>query len=306
MNLSPNNQLHLLGLDDNFIELADLYKDKKLPNKILLSGQKGLGKCTLAYHLINFILSKDEDFSYNLKELLINKDNKSYKLIQNGSCPNFILIDVAFEKKNIEINQIRNLINSLTKSSLNSKPRFILIDNIEYLNLNSINALLKILEEPTDNTYFILIHNNKKMLPTLSSRCLPFRISLSNDDVLNISNKLLNSNIYQLINKELLNYYSTPGQIYNLVKFSKELDIDIKHLDLKSFLSLLINESYYKKNNLIKNIIFEFVELFLVNKISLEYSFLYSYFLNRIKETKMFNLDEESLFFEINSKLLNG
>ena len=117
------------------------------------------------------------------------------------------------------------------------------------------------------------------MLPTLSSRCLPFRISLSNDDVLNISNKLLNSNIYQLINKELLNYYSTPGQIYNLVKFSKELDIDIKHLDLKSFLSLLINESYYKKNNLIKNIIFEFVELFLVNKISLEYSFLYSYFL---------------------------
>ena len=306
MNLSPNNQLHLLGLDDNFVELTDLYKDQKLPNKILLSGQKGLGKCTLAYHLINFILSKDEDFSYNLKELLINKDNKSYKLIQNGSCPNFILIDVAFEKKNIEINQIRNLINSLTKSSLNSKPRFILIDNIEYLNLNSINALLKILEEPTDNTYFILIHNNKKLLPTLSSRCLPFRISLSNDDVLNISNKLLNSNIYKLINKELLNYYSTPGQIYNLVKFSKELDIDIKHLDLKSFLSLLINESYYKKNNLIKNIIFEFVELFLVNKISLEYSFLYSYFLNRIKVTKMFNLDEESLFFEINSKLLNG
>ena len=44
--------------------------------------------------------------------------------------------------------------------------------------------------------------------------------------------------------KELLNYYSTPGQIYNLVKFSKELDIDIKHLDLKSFLSILLSTSY--------------------------------------------------------------
>ena len=31
--------------------------EKKFPNKILLSGQKGSGKCTMAYHLINFILS---------------------------------------------------------------------------------------------------------------------------------------------------------------------------------------------------------------------------------------------------------
>ena len=44
-------------------------------------------------------------------------------------------------KKKIDIDQIRNLINNLNKSSLNSKPRFVLIDNIEYLNLNSINAL---------------------------------------------------------------------------------------------------------------------------------------------------------------------
>ena len=37
-----------------------------------------------------------------------------------------------------------------------------LIDNIETLNINSINALLKILEEPNENINFILISNNKK------------------------------------------------------------------------------------------------------------------------------------------------
>ena len=54
-----------------------------------------------------------------------------------------------------------------------------LIDNIETLNINSINALLKILEEPNENINFILISNNKKILPTLTSRCINFKLSLS-------------------------------------------------------------------------------------------------------------------------------
>ncbi len=306
MNLRANNQTDLYGLEDHFYEFVKLYNNKKLPNKILLSGQKSIGKCTLAYHLINFILSQNEEFSYNLENLTINQENKSFKLIQNGSNPNFNLIDVDSEKKKIDINQIRNLINNLNKSSLNSKPRFILIDNIEYLNLNSINALLKILEEPNENTYFILINNNKKITPTILSRCLNFKITLSNKKILTISNKLLNDNINNLINKDLLNYYFTPGKIYNLVKFSKEKEINLSDINLNSFLSLLINKAYYKEDNKIKIMIYDFVEFFLLKKISIIYSDLFSYFLKRINDTKNFNLDEESLFIEINSKLLNG
>ena len=82
-------------------------------------------------------------------------------------------------KKSVDINQIRILINNLNKSSLNSKPRFVLIDNIEFLNVSSVNALLKIIEEPNNNVFFILIGNNKRVLPTLKSRCLLFRLSLS-------------------------------------------------------------------------------------------------------------------------------
>ena len=45
------------------MNLLDYIIIKNLPNKILLSGQKGIGKSTLCYHLINYILSKDEDYS---------------------------------------------------------------------------------------------------------------------------------------------------------------------------------------------------------------------------------------------------
>lgn len=306
MNLSVNNQNNLYGLEDEFYEFVKLYDNKKLPNKILLSGEKSIGKCTLAYHLINFILSQNEEFSYNLDNLTINQENKSFKLILNGSHPNFNLIDINSEKKKIDIDQIRNLINNLNKSSLNSKPRFILIDNIEYLNINSINALLKILEEPNENTYFILINNNTKITPTILSRCLNFKIALSNEKILTISNKLLNNNIYNLINKDLLNYYLTPGKIYNLVKFSEEKEINLNNINLNNLLSLLINKAYYKEDNKIKIIVYDLVESFLLKNISIIYSDLFSYFLKRINDTKNFNLDEESLFIEINTKLLNA
>ena len=117
MNLDPSNQLNLYGHNNCLFVLTKLYLDKKLPNKILLSGEKGIGKSTLAYHLINFILSQDEGFTYDLENLRINDENKSYKLIQNKSNPNFILVDINEEKKNIDINQIRNLILILNKSS---------------------------------------------------------------------------------------------------------------------------------------------------------------------------------------------
>ena len=188
MNLVSSNQTILLGHKKEFMSLVNLYSNNNFPNKILFSGEKGIGKSTLAYHLVNYILSLDEDNPYNLEKLEINIDNKSFKLTQNKSNPNFTLIDVTEDKKYINIEQIRNLILSLNKSSFNTKPRFILIDNIELLNTNSVNALLKIVEEPNDNIFFILINNNKKVLTTLKSRCLNFKFFLPHHQSIEIIN----------------------------------------------------------------------------------------------------------------------
>ena len=115
MNLNPSTQINLFEHKEIFNQLYKLYKNDNLPNKILLSGEKGIGKSTLAYHLINFVLSENEKHPYDYENNIINSDNKSYKLIQNQSNPNFQLIDVLEDKKNIDINQIRELIINLTE-----------------------------------------------------------------------------------------------------------------------------------------------------------------------------------------------
>jgi len=303
MNLSPSTQINLFGLNNFFLELTNLFDQKKFPNKILLSGEKGSGKCTLAYHIINYILSKDEDFAYDKENFLINEQNKSFKLIQNRSNPNFNLIDISEDKKFIDINQIRYLISNMNKSSFNDKIRFVLIDNIEFLNKNSVNALLKILEEPNTNVHFILIHNNKKILPTLSSRCLNFKISLAHNQSIEIANSIFGENVLNKINQDLIHHYLTPGNFYNLIKFSENFEVDLTAITLKEFITVIIEQNYYKKDNEIKYMLYDFIELFFRNN---NFSNLYSYFLKKIDDCKKFNLDEESLLMEFEAKVLNG
>ena len=307
--LKPINRTKLFGLDNFFFEFVNLFEKNNLPNKILLSGQKGLGKSTLAYHFINYVLSKDEEFGYDIKNFEINTNNRSFKTTINKSNLNLFLIDTDPEKKTIDISQIRNLISNLNKSSLNTKPRFVLIDNVEFLNTNSVNALLKIIEEPNHNVHFILINNDKKVLPTLSSRCINFKIYLSYEDILTISNKLLDGKLNETINKDLINYYLTPGNIYNLAKFGENNKYKLIDLDLKNLLKLIIKENHYKKDLLIKDFVYDLVE-FYFRKINFNFSSniykKYSYFLKRISDTKRFNLDQESLFIELEEEILNG
>ena len=309
MNLNPSTQINLFEHKEIFNQLSKLYKNNNLPNKILLSGEKGIGKSTLAYHLINFVLSENEDHLYDCENNKINSNNKSYKLIQNKSNPNFYLIDVLADKKNIDINQIRELIKNLNKSSFNKKKRFVLIDNIELLNLNSINALLKILEEPNENINFILINNNKRVLPTLKSRCLNFKVFLTKDQSIRIVNQLLNDDINTIINNKLFDYYATPGKLFKLIKLSEEYDLDLVNFDLNTTLTTIIKDKIYKKDKSIIEIIYSFIELYFRNNISIENISLlksYHYFLKKINNTKIYNLDEEILFMEFEDKILNG
>ena len=312
MHLKPSENLQLYGMDNFFNEIVKLYNEKKMPTKILLSGKKGLGKSTLAYHLINYFLSNGEDFKYDSNEFIINENNRSFKLLSNNSHPNFYLIDLLNEKKNIDVGQIREMITYTNKSTFNNRARFILIDNIENLNKNSVNALLKIIEEPNENVFFILVNNSEKnILPTLKSRCLLFRINFSFNESSNISNQILGENIFDLINHDLINYYNTPGEIVNLINFSKGKNIDLKDYTLVNFLNLLIDNGYYKKDKLVKTLLTNFIELFFLKEYKLstaKRSILYHYhnFIMKVHNTEKYNLDEESLFLEFKSKLLNG
>ena len=311
MIFTPKNQLKIYGHEILFNNLVNLFETNKLPNKIILSGLKGIGKCTFSLHLSNYILSKKESLPYDLINNEIDPDNKSFKLIQNFTHPNFYLIDLLQDKKNIEISQIRNMINYTNKSSFNDSPKIILIDNFEYLNVNSVNALLKIIEDPNDNVFFILIHNsNKKILNTIKSRCIKFHMKLSFDENISITNKLIKSNIFDILNQDIISFYDTIGHYIYLVEYSKIYNLDLKNLSLKDLLLHLIDQKIYLKDTFIKSLLLNLIELYFLKLIHISnnkniiFSF-YSAFMKKINYVNKFNLDYESLFMEFKKKIIN-
>ena len=154
MNLNPSTQINLFEHKEIFNQLYKLCKNGTWPNKILLSGEKGIGKSTFAYHLTNYIFSLSEENKYDFENNCVDVNNYSYNLILKNTHPNFFLISNDADKNNIQISKIREMINFTNKSSFNNLCKIILIDNIELLNANSVNALLKIIEEPNNNIFF--------------------------------------------------------------------------------------------------------------------------------------------------------
>ena len=214
---SPINSLKLFALKEYFNNLASLYKKKKLPKIILLTGDKGIGKFTLVFHFINYILSLDSKRSYDSENLLINKDNESYKKILLNVEQNFNYIGSA-KPNPATIENIRDIKKKFYKSSLNSRPRFTVLDDVELMNVNAANALLKLIEEPSVYDYFILINNKKQnMIETLHSRSIEIKVFLGVEEKNKIFNLLKES--FKIENNFLDKHLelTTPGM---LIKFS--------------------------------------------------------------------------------------
>ena len=310
MTINPNKNFKLIGYNKIFFEMKNLYDKNILPNKIIFSGNNGIGKCTFSYHLINYIFSKNEEFKYNYKENIILTNNRSYKLVSNNSHPNFFLIKSEDEKKNIQISQIRQMINFTNKSSFNNECKIILIDNAEYLNTNSINALLKVIEEPNNKVFFFLIHDCKsKLLDTLKSRCIKFNFYLTNDDKLSIINNFTNNNFYNILSDDFKNYYISPRDIILLYKFFNDNNID-QNISIDNFLKLIIDKKSYKKDIFIKENLSYFFELYFSKKLETyksksKFYFLYKYFLKKIQNSNKYNLDIESIMLEFNGRVLD-
>ena len=109
--------------------------------------------------------------------------------------------------------------------------------------------------------------------------------------------------------KDLVNYYFSPGNIVNLIKFAESNNYDLLNMSLKDFLYIIIDDKVYKKDNIINYLILDLIE-FYFNKIDKRLfpniNDKYNLFLKRASNTKRFNLDEESLFMEFKEDILNG
>ena len=303
-----SKELSTFKKEINFI--SNLYVNRKLPQTILFTGEKGIGKLNVAYHLINFILSKDEDNEYCITTNKINSNNKTYNLLLKNIHPNLFLISLKDKKKNIDIEQIKNMKNFLNITSFSNKPKIVLIDGSEYLNLSSSNSLLKSLEENLNNVFFILVHDiKKKLLTTIKSRCIQFKFFLNNEDREKRINEILN-NQFNDLSSDFKNKYISPLFFKSLLEYCNKNNLQINDINLDNLLSDILKKKDYKKNEFVLKNFFLLVQLFLYKKIKNEqnnnkYFYLLKYFTQRFDDVAKFNLDFESYVLEFKNLIYN-
>ena len=311
--IDPINQLALYGYKKYFDLFKNLFEKNKLPNCILLSGQKGIGKSTFAYHFINSLLSKDEKHEYLLDKHKINYSNYSYNQIINETHFNFFRISSDDLNTQIKIDQSRNLIKFLSKTTYKGNFKIVLIEDIENFNINASNAILKSLEEPNLNTFFFIIHNNAyQILETIKSRCMLFKIHFSEIEKKNIFHDIINNHYPDLSNIDVGNnlYFNSPGDLLYknlLIKNSNLKDEE----SILSIINLFLDKYSETKNIKILNYASFYIEKFYTDLLNTDARMLnislhnYSKILNQINYIKKFNLNEKNSFIWIKNLLQN-
>ena len=305
-----NYNLKLFSYNKLFNDFINLDISNKLPSRILLTGKEGIGKSTFALHLINYFFSKNETTKYNISKNSINPESKSYKLINNLSHPNFHLITKHNDKKNIEVDQIRQMINFLNKSSFDNNKKIILIDGAEDLNLNSSNALLKSLEESNLNNLFFVIHNiDEPILDTIKSRCISYKLNFDYSNIEFILSDYFNDNLHSELNIDFKKNTLSPKFIINHINFLNENKLDLKEYNIEKTIKYIIEKKSYKKNYFIINSFQSYIEIYFTKMylITKDYKY-YDNFIKIAHETNLinkFNLDLDSFFIKFESKYLN-
>ena len=120
----------------------------------MLCGPRGIGKATLAYKIAKQVYGNVGDFF--IIDLAHNLDDRG---------------NLKPDAKNISVNTVRTMIEKMQMSSMSGQWRVVLIDAVDELTVAAENAILKLLEEPPQQTLFLLVtHQLSNVLPTVRSR----------------------------------------------------------------------------------------------------------------------------------------
>jgi len=305
---NPLISTRLLSMDHYFNEMINLYSSKKFPKVLLLNGKKGIGKFTLVIHFINYIFSQNEKKPYNLNDKTINIDSIFYNQLLNNTNQDILFIK-AEENKNIKIEDIRNLKSIISRSSLSNNPRFIIVDEVEFINENSVNALLKSLEEPTENNFFILINNKQAdLIKTISSRCLITNVFLNQIETSSVVNYLLERNNIECLMEFEPNL--TPGLFFRFNEIFLKLNLNIKD-NILIKINKLLNAYKKNKDKVVINLVLYLIDQYFLNLIQTNEDQLDALIkiktsiVNNINDFIYYNLNINSVLSSIEMKLKN-
>ena len=237
-------------------QLNKIKNSNSINNSLLFYGEYGLGKSTLAFRFANFLLSNNQGTFQDFK---IIEDDDTFGQISKLSSPNVHYISDLDENDNlneIKIDTIRELKNKLQNKTFNKTQRVVIIDSADSLNKSSFNALLKLLEEPPNQTLIIIVSHNIKNLPdTILSRCIKFHFKNLEDNEID---KVLNNCNIDIDLSKIKDTYSngvTPGKVIHLHRHNFDNILndfnDLKSADNKNIHSsaLIISKKYSPKEN---------------------------------------------------------
>ena len=241
----------LIGFEKEYNDLLNRYKSNNLPNSILIHGLNGIGKRTFLNEVIKDILSiefKDNNLDHHLN------------LFKNNTHPNIKVIEKEIDSKtgkiksNITIDQIRRLKTFLNSTSMmQNSSKIVIVDPADYLNISSSNSMLKILEEPKENTYIFLISNQiSLLLPTIRSRCL--KIKLNSHNLTNFTT-IIKDNIDEISTEEINFYFElTYGSPGTTILYFKNNFLDIFQLSIKCLLSNDLDDDKINLSNILSKL----------------------------------------------------
>ncbi len=144
--------------------LENVLREHRIPHAILIDGDTGTGRHTLAEYICMSAVCSGENIPCG--------ECKGCSLTKLKNHPDIIKISPQKGKKGISVDQIRELITDAYIKPHMSQKKVYIIDPAEGLTEQCQNTLLKILEEPPSQTIFVLIAENKSaFLETVISRC---------------------------------------------------------------------------------------------------------------------------------------
>ena len=235
-------------LSSSLVAFKSQIRSDTLHHAILINGKKGIGKQNLAFALAHDIVVPHNEVVVvpTLKDVNGNdfEPFKNYPYAIEG----ITFISTESEKSDqISIDQIRSITSTVHFKNNIYEKKVIVIANINDLTISAQNALLKILEEPPTNTYFILLQDeNSLILPTIKSRCSHHTINHLHvnsfiGSYLNL--KILNQFNFNL--KDILNH--DRDYIINQSLFIDNIINDI-YDGTKSFNLLTVSKDVIEKN----------------------------------------------------------
>jgi DNA polymerase-3 subunit delta' len=291
-----NTSATLYGFNHKFKFMNQLLMSNQLPSSIIFSGEKGIGKRTFLLHFFAYLnLSKIEKDNYN--DSFYIENSEIFKSIDSNMLTNIKIIKKIDKSQNITIDQIRDIILFCSFEAFEDKPRFILIQNVEDMNINASNAFLKILENPPKKTYFFLIKNsNSKINNTVISRCHKFnlKINISQSDL--IFKELLNKiDLKDFLNYSIFNSFDTHGSKINRIYYL--LKNKIEDLNLLEIVKFCLMDFKKNKNHEAFFYAGEFAKNFFRIRFEKNFkrtNYFYKLFINNIEKNLKFNLDVNS------------